>query len=528
MARDYRYPLTRICLRSGELTLPRTMLELFPHSGTVTAYDTVLDAEVQLVVRGPRKVGGLADYFSAHDLDVNDTLLIRPLEDGRYALTAVARPRRRDYDRPEAWAALREGVLEAGPLTEAEIRTLHPDLPADLDLREALEEDPRLHFRQGRWRRVEAPDEPQAEAPATAERGVDAARAVSTSSDAPAPEALSIDEPAHGAPEADPAPERTPRGRKAAAPRTEGGPAGETPQRRATVTPYPRGVMFPGDAALNSEQEADDDRELELQNRARDALVDFGFRVEGLPRRALMAHAELGRRHYVVLVHVLPDGERLDWAALLARRRETGATYLAVFGDHRDLHRLSAPADLARATLWSWAGVARVRDLTRTVAISPYDLEPHFRRDGLFDHGIERFERSVGQRVAERGVFSAVVSRLATLRAPAVFLLEDVADRDVPRDQALQVLELLAQAPFHLVTRVDSGEFCLRYRVHDGLLQLSEYALSLRDRLPNRRRERVLGTETRAPAAPGRRAGREGDAESDPAAERERGVGISD
>jgi hypothetical protein len=225
-------------------------------------------------------------------------------------------------------------------------------------------------------------------------------------------------------------------------------------------------------------------------------LEHVGFRVEALGHGQLMAHADLGRRAYRVLVHTHPDGERLDWASLLARRRDSRATYLAVFGDHRDLVRIHAPAELARATLWAWSGVQRMLDLTRSVLISPVDLETHFERGGLFEHGLERFEQTIAKRIEERGAFSAVLTKLATLRAPAIFLLEDLAvDVDLPRDRLVRILDRLAEAPFHLVARVDSGEFCLRYRVSDALTQLAEYAGSLRERLPDRKRERILGMD---------------------------------
>jgi hypothetical protein len=273
-------------------------------------------------------------------------------------------------------------------------------------------------------------------------------------------------------------------------PAAEGDDTARDSSRRVTVTPYPRGVMFPAEAGLNSAKEPGD---LTLLRRAREALLRFGYRVDSLAHGQLLAHAELGRYQYKVLVHVLPDRERLDWAALMSRRREVAAKYLAVFGDHRDLLRLFAPADMARATLWSWDGLARVLDLSRTVLISPVDLEPHFERDGMFEAGLTRFERTVDDRIRERGAFSAVLSRLATLRAPAIFVLDDLTGEvDLTRDQLLKLVERLAEAPFHLVVRVGNGEFCLRNRVGDALLNFSEYALSLRDRLPVRTRERVV------------------------------------
>ncbi len=454
MPTDFKYSLTRICLRTGQLTLPLAMLELFPNEGEVLAFDTNSGREFDLLMKGPRTVAGLQDFFELHQLEVNDQLLIRLLEDGRYALTAVTRPKKVDYSRPEATAKILDDLAElASPFSEAEIRGLYPDLPADFDLAAAVGQDGRFVKYEGRWQ--------LANAVAPANEALDELELID-------PAETSLDKQAKE-------PKEVP-----------------NKKRQAMVTPYPRGVMFPGDAGLNSEQEPND---LSLHGKAREVLQDFGFRIEGLSHGQLMAHADLGRRHYSVLVHIHPQGAHLDWAAVLARRRETGATYLAVFGEHRDLLKQHSPAGLAQATLWSWEAIARAQDLVQTVPVSPFDLEPHFQRDGLFEYGLERFEKSVGKRIAERGNFSAVLARLASMKSPAVFMLEDVVvDADIPRDQVLKVIDLLAQAPFHLVTRVDSGEFCLRHSVSQGLLQLSEYALSLRDRLPSRRTERLQGT----------------------------------
>jgi hypothetical protein len=435
MPNDFRYSLTRLCLKSGQLTLPAGMLELFPREGEVRAVDTTSNDEFPLVMRNPRVVGGLAPFFHKHQLDVNDVVQIRPLEDGRYALTPLPKVKKPDFRTPEGAKKLVERILELGtPLSEAEIRALEPGMPQELDVNAILEADGRLVKKAGRW--GERPRE-----------------------NAPSSEAAMGDAQAQAAKQA----------------------------RRATVTPYPRGVMFPG-GGLNSETEPAD---ISLHGRAREVLQAFGFRIEGLPQNQLMAHAEMGRRSYSALVQLYPEGTRLDWSSLLARRRELAASYVAVFGAHRDLLRLGAPAEMARATLWSWEALARAKELIRTVPVSPTDLEPFFQQGGLFDQGLGRFEKLIGKRIAERGAFSGVLSRLATMRAPAVFVLDDIADAELTREQALKVLELLSQAPFHMVGKVDDGEFCLRYGVANGLLQLSEYALSLRDRLPARRTERL-------------------------------------
>jgi hypothetical protein len=422
------------------------MKELFPQEGAVKAVDTVSGDELELIMANARQVGGLGEFFAAHELAVNDIVLIKPLEDGRIALTPEPRPKKPDYREPKVAKQLADKVLELAPLSEAEIRAMF-ELPQDFELSEILAADDRLVKREGRWQPPPEPVDmappPEAEAP--------------TPQEAP--------------------PETFDKADKA---------------RRVTVTPYPHGVMFPGDMGLNSEQKGAD---FSLYNQARETLRGFGYRVEAISHGQLLAHAEMGRRHYTALIHLHHEATRLDWAWLLARRREEEATYLAVFGAHRDLLRLQSPAEMAKATLWSWEGLARVQDLLRIVPMSPYDLEPHFQQGGLFEHGLERFEKAVARRVAERGHFSEVLARLALIKAPAIFLLEDVVEDDLPRDQALRLLELLSQAPFHLISRVDSGEFCLRYGVSEGLMNFSEYALSLRDRLPSRRSERLTADE---------------------------------
>ena len=469
MPTDFKYSLTRVCLRTGQLTLPRAMSDLFPSEGTLRAVDTKRGTEFELTMQSPRVVAGLAEFFADNHLGVNDVVLIKPVEDGRYAFTPLARPRRPDYSQPGASSGVVDRLLEMGaPLSENEIRSLFPDLPPDLDLGALLRNDGRLEKRGGRWNAPSgAPDKPPR-----------------------APHAGRTNSPDTG-PNNSPGDAREARG-----------------ARRVSVTPHPRNVMFPN-AGLNSASGGSHDGSLHA--RAREALLGFGYRVEGTSHNQLVAHAEMGRRQYSVLVLLHAEGARLEWTRVIDRRREARAGYLAVFGAERDLKRLGEPADLARVSLWPWEALARAREVSQTVPISPFDLEPFFKQGGLIGDGLERFERAVGERVGERGDFSAVLTRLAAMKAPAVFLLEDVvADVEMPRDRALKVLELLAQAPFHMVARVDDGEFCLRYGVAEGLLHLSSYALSLRDRLPSRRLERVQGTHESAPA--------EAEAEPGPAA----------
>lgn len=486
---DYKYTLTRFCLRSGQLTLPQSMLELFPSEGSFTVKDAQQNEAFTLTMLSPRKVSGLGGFFKLHHLEVNDQILIRLQESETYVFTPLPRQKEARFHDPDDALKLLDDLYEkATPLSEAEIRNLYNHVPADLALAELLVEDERFTLQDGRWQVIK-PSEAEAQ---EAEQGVE----------------VVTDKVTPGLEEKTEQPEVVPLVSDLApnvveedveSPQIKGprGPSGETKPKRASVTPYPRGVIFPGDAGLNSQQ---DESDLSQQQMAKSLLLKAGYRVEGLAHGQLMAHADLGRKHHSILVHIFPEKSKLDWAALLSRRREVKADYIAVFGHELDLIPFEAPAELARASLWSWKGLRRLGEVLEIVPLSPMDLESHFERDGLVGRGLERFERSVQARVAERGVFSAVLTRLAAMKAPTIFMLDDIADADLSREQALKVLDLLGQAPFHFVSKVDNGEFCLRFKVGDGLVKVSQYTLSLRDRLPNRRTERLHAVEAEGPA----------------------------
>jgi hypothetical protein len=429
MAQEFKYALTRMCLKAGQMTLPQKMLELFPKSGTATVVDSTRNQEFKITSEA-RKVTGLSGFFKLHNLEVNDEIIIRPLEDGRYAFTPHARPRKPDYSKPGTVKNLLDELAEqATPLSEAEIRDIYPDLPGQFNLSELLSQDSRFSQEAGRWQTLHSKE-------------------------------LTMQ---------------------------------EDTSKRASVTPYPRNVIYPSETLLNSQAEPAD---VSMQRKAKDILSGLGYRVESLSYGQLLAHSELGRKHYSVLVQVLSEGDQVDWTTLLAKRRETTSTYAAVFGHPLDLTKLQAPASMARATLWSWTALERLSEISTAVLLSPFDLETFFERDGLFEHGVDRFEKMIDKRVSERGAFSSVLTHLASMRAPVVFMLDEVVDNDVSREQALKVLDVLNQAPFHLITKVDNGEFCLRSKIYDAMLNFSDYALSIRSRIPQRRTERIQALET--------------------------------
>lgn len=551
MAGEFRYPLTRYCLRSGTMTLPQAMVGLFPE-GPLRAVDTKTGAELELAFAPPRTVTGLGELYRSHGLAVNDELHVRALEDGRFAITPVARPRTPDYTTPEGLASLLDEISQARlRMTVQEIRAYF-GVPEEVDLAAALAADGRFALREGRWVDVEtaaeldgaeapreAPADPAEEAedlvPVAAAPAAQAQEeAVPAAAEEPAPAALYAGN-AAGSRFAAEAPtalhaEAAARSAQPALwppPAQQHGAAagGEARSRREDepVSVHERRApapLRPPAAGLDEEEEASLEA-TELVDRLRRLLGPLGFGFEPIARGQVSLVAAMGRRGYKVLVQLLSRTERVDWADLLSKRRTLDYRYLAVVGDHQALVRLTGPAELARATLWSWQGLERVSSLHASLPLSPVDLEPHFERDGLFEAGLERFEAKVAERLAERGALSEVLTRLNLLRAPTVFLLEDlVSEVTLPRDRVLAVLERLSAAPFSLLARVDTGEFVLRQPVRDALEALSGYALSLRERLPERRTERltglgeplVLGDEDEAGADEGHGGGEEGPA----------------
>jgi len=519
------------------MTLPRTMIGLFPAEGEVTVVDSLTGEEHTAFMSGPRVVSGLGALYRTHGLDVNDELLVTRLAEGRFGVTPVVRvvtteepdaeasgadddgprgdgdqavgaeaaqlaadgpgaPESADAARQEAHAADASVGRQPGAASEATVTGAPP-----ADERTSL--DPRLAVHRAETALSELESEGLGQRPTRATAGpVSGAGSVSDGAEAEAER--SSGPYAEGGPEQASLWDSGGSGDSAGS----GGSAGPEPSVDlasaagqgapvAASTPAPtaaRGARVP--AYESDEDHAAALAAVALSSRLRRVFTRLGYRIEPLAGGVHFLHADLGRRRYKVLVQLLRSGERLDWAGLLSHRRNSPANYLAVVGDRSDLVRLSNPADLARATLWSWEALGRLEELHHTVPVTPLDLESHFARDGLFEQGLKRFEADVAARVAQRGAASEVLTRLARNRAPSVFLLEELAqDVNLSRDAVLRILDSFAEAPMHLVAKVDSGEFLLRQPVDAALASLASYAESLRQRLPVGRREVITGLD---------------------------------
>lgn len=452
---EIRLALTRVCLRTGSVLLPGRARSALPEQGPLEAYDPEGQDAWELELEGGR-LHGLGPFLERHGLAVNDEVLLRVRPDGHVVLRAQPRARSATKDA----AAVRRAVaaLTAGgpPMSLEELREEH-GLAADLPLEPALEREPLLERRHGRWGLVGASD-------AT---------------------------PRFGAPSTDEGARRTPEGTT-----TPGGTSGSPPTPAAARHRGSRPGATEEPAATREEPVVPSDAAApETLARARAAFETLGYRVAAGRGGTLTLDVHLGRVRHRILVRVLDEGAEPDWTALLRAVRAEGVDKLALVGDVRDLTRLERPARGARASLFSWDGLHRVAELARTVPIGPVDLAPSFDEDGLHGTGLRRFEARIEQRLREQGRFSLVVERLAGLRAPAVFSIDDIAiDAELSRESILEELERMSGPPLQWIERRGPGEFALRQSVPEALAALEAFARSLRERCPDPMRPRVRGS----------------------------------
>jgi hypothetical protein len=443
---EVRLALTRVCLRHGASLLPHRARGVLP-DGAFEAYDPEGQRTYTLELAGGR-LQGLEPFLKDHDLAVNDELALRPRPDGHVVL--LARPRARSAARDgRAVRRAVQGLVDGGPpRTLEELRNDH-GLAADAPLETALTREPLLERRGGRWGLIGGHRE-----------AVDGRFGVGTAVDAPDPG------------------------------RVDAGASSLAASHDTQDAPDAYDASAPSDGASP-----------ESMSRARDAFMALGYQVAAGRGGTLQLTANLGRVRQTVLARVLDEGDRPDWNALLQAVRAEPADHLALVGDVRDLTRLERPARGARATLWSWDGLERARTLAETVPIGPLDLAPAFEDVGLHGVGIERFEARIDARLQEQAAFSAVAERLAALRAPAVFTVDDLrSDERLPRETIVAELERMAGPPLQWTERRGPGTFALRQDIRQALERLAAFARSLAPNLPDPTRPRVRGDESASDA----------------------------
>lgn len=435
MPKEYRYPLTRLCIRTGALTLPARLIALFPAEGTVLLRDVEHDVEVLADIPEPRIVTGLAEYFADFEVEVNDDVFLTPQDDGTFVMRLHKRPRR---------AAIEVEEADEGPevvVVQSESAIAVPAVPAEPDAPAAAAE-------------------PEQSVPEPAVPSPPAQRAVPETPEVSTPAwglFTDVEDDVVGDGEAVEAGTLFP---------------DELPETTAPVAAEP--VKTPADIALETPL-------TDLQDRLSEHLAPFGFHTEIVAEDLVAGYAQLGTKSYTVLFRLLPAGERLDWGVLLTLRRGGTYDYVAIVGDHHDLIAVSNPAAVAKTTLVTWDALARARQLHRGVPISALDFEPYFATIGLFEDGLQHFENHVAAKLTARGNLSELLTMLADRDAPTVltFTELDAELDDLAEGELAQLVNLLTGAPFHLFERVSDREVLLTRSVSEMLGAVALYAESL-------------------------------------------------
>gem|GEM_PF-1703443 len=110
-----RYIITRPCLAEGSLRLLKYLQPLFPAEGPVTLQDGKGERFAANVELARGRLTGLGELYRAHNMGVNDVLLLSRAEEGRYRVECVVKP----HARPQPAAP--ERPAPAPPTTEKRV-----------------------------------------------------------------------------------------------------------------------------------------------------------------------------------------------------------------------------------------------------------------------------------------------------------------------------------------------------------------------------------------------------------------------
>ncbi len=108
--------VTRMCLKSGSVQLPRSLADVLPE-GEILVLDTQRDQRVALWSEPPRTLRDLGPVFEAHEIMVNDELVLEQ-EGNEFRLSFDKRPRRAVPSvQASTWKSLEEPAPPLPPVT---------------------------------------------------------------------------------------------------------------------------------------------------------------------------------------------------------------------------------------------------------------------------------------------------------------------------------------------------------------------------------------------------------------------------
>ena len=443
-----RYILTRTCLSEGSLTVARHLQGLFPATlagQPLTFVDEQgRDYSARMTASG-RRLLNLGALYHAHNLDVNDVLMLSAHSEGRYRVECVVKPHTERLSAPvrsekpaeptrrvvvNATPHVREVRLErASASGSSHITALRPAQPPDQEAAPA----------------VPASNQPGAKT----DLGRHAARREPAHLEAVHDDAQAVS----AAPETEVAERREP-------PRPgQGAPA---PRSAEHVQVQPAAVMAPPEPALETVAE-----QLGELARLTGYQVDYLGADGAGPVRL---KADLGQHGYDVMLALTEAETRHPMFAQ--------GTYRALL----TWEGQQAPASprLTREALGALLDHARLAPLT------PIDLRGYWNTASFDMDSVASLAELVSAHLVQRGTFTYVLGALAQQPAHSIVdpgRLSEKLGSGVNRAELSSILDTLCRAPFMALLPLPGGQYYLRADIPALLTEVSDYSLGIARRV---------------------------------------------
>lgn len=522
-----RYIITRPCLAEGSLRLLKYLQPLFPAEGPVTLQDGKGERFTANVELARGRLTGMGELYRAHNMGVNDVLLLSRGEEGRYRVECVVKP----HARPQAAAPERPAPA---PLTTEKRVVIHAT-PHVREVRvERIPAEP-LATTQAKTGQAPARTQETGERPPSLAGNTPAITSLTAPQGAPRdaaqpagpvrvqPQKSPVTGPTQPQSRRDPNPGRSPLDgpvsrtstpltaltvqmqqyadsparapsvtnlpiqmnfaspevRPATPPVTviravTASPA-VSPTSGATQAAAPVAVVTPASPHPEETDLPDLASEAEPSSHPEDQLAALarltGYTCDHLGSGVVRLRAELGSQSYSVLIATTPQAlttpawrESCDYMALLTPERER-------------------PQGIPRFT---YAALEALLEHARAAPLSPIDLRGYW-NTGSFDH---ESASSVGELVkaqlTQRQNFSHVLETLAQQPANSLVQPLRLAERlggGVNTAELHDILETLSRAPFLALIPLPNGQYYLRSEVRDLVQEFGAYAESMQRRL---------------------------------------------
>jgi hypothetical protein len=424
-AKRLRYTVTRLCLDTGSIALLKYLEPYLPSEGGLVGL-TDTGRELHLEVR-QKRMYGFEDYFAQAKMNVNDTLILTPLEARR---------------------------LQIEVLTKAKLASSSAPAAATQPLTERVIEDESSHVRVVRKQPAAVSPYPKGILYPSNDK-TEARADHSEAGQGAAPHASSITSPSITPPNITV---------QISSPLTAGIPAtGFQEDIRSAATPAPREISTPLD-------------------RARHTFTQIGYDVQPLESGLLLEFAGRSTGRIALAFEGVGDSSAVFKAA-----RVKNAKYLAIVAPRERLGMIEPSGAFGQIAKVELEAIESLQTLHQHFHLTPLELEGYWNAGGLSQETLESIQHGVNERLETRGEFSFVLLGLQHFDAPCVVTPEDIVAKlpgsGIGVATTMQVLETLCKPPFMLMSSLGMGEYNLKAPLERGLEDLISYVSSLKMRL---------------------------------------------